>query len=54
MNCTMSNSCSDGCAVINGTETCFCTPGYQLDNDAITCSGVTHSYFNYNFTHVHI
>ena len=40
INCTMSPNCSDGCAVINGTETCFCTPGYQLDIDNITCIGM--------------
>ena len=38
--CTMDN-CSEGCAIISEKETCYCTPGYQLDiMDNITCIGM--------------
>ena len=29
-------NCSEGCAKINGKDTCFCAPGYQLSMDNIT------------------
>ena len=37
------NNCLQGCANIDGSETCFCMPGYQLDEvheDNDTCSGM--------------
>ena len=37
--CTMDN-CSQGCANISGEDICFCIPGYQLDTNNITCSGM--------------
>ena len=46
--CNVDN-CSQGCANINGTETCFCMPGYQLNMDNVTCSGKYdhNSYYTY-------
>ena len=37
--CTGHN-CSQDCVNINGAELCFCMPGYQLNMDNVTCSGM--------------
>ena len=39
VNCS-SNNCAQGCANINGNNVCFCVPGYQLNMDNVTCSGI--------------
>ena len=33
------NSCSYLCNRINGTDTCSCPSGYQLDSTGIQCQG---------------
>lgn len=31
--------CSHGCAVVNGTEMCYCPVGYQLSENGTHCLG---------------
>ena len=38
VNCTDDN-CTQGCAIIDGMETCFCERGFKLDGDNATCIG---------------
>ena len=38
--CSAGNGCSDFCRVVNGTDSCYCPPGYQLNaTTSTTCSG---------------
>ena len=38
VDCSISN-CTQGCAVVDDVEMCYCFPGYLLDTDAISCLG---------------
>lgn len=39
VDCSISNNCTQGCAVVDDVEMCYCFHGYQLDTDAISCLG---------------
>ena len=39
--CPENNSCSQNCVLINGTEECSCDNGYMLEDDNVTCNGMT-------------
>ena len=41
------SGCSQGCANISGSETCYCVPGYQLDMDNVNCSGLNNKPFSF-------
>ena len=48
--CTIGNGCTQGCAIIDGVEICYCLSGYQLSADAISCLGMYSGMFIRGFT----
>ena len=51
-----SGECEQICINTNGSFICECNPGYQLNEDSMTCSGMYDTYYEhkYRYKYIHV